>query len=82
MRQLIVLSKLILLVNNILSAALKIIVKLYTRRFSEVYGNPEKFPIKENDKVFAKSPYSATKIAGDQLCHAYYRTFGLPITFY
>lgn len=67
-------------VNNILSAALKNNCKVVHTSTSEVYGDPDKFPIKENDKVFAKSPYSATKIAGDQLCHAYYRTFGLPIT--
>lgn len=67
-------------VNNILSAALKNNCKVVHTSTSEVYGDPEKFPIKENDKVFAKSPYSATKIAGDQLCHSYYRSFGLPVT--
>ncbi len=67
-------------VNNILSSALKNNCQVVHTSTSEVYGVPEKFPISESDKVFAKSPYSATKIAGDQLCHSYYRTFGLPVT--
>ena len=67
-------------VNNILSSALKNNCQVVHTSTSEVYGDPEKFPIKESDKVFAKSPYSATKIAGDQLCHSYYRSFGLPVT--
>ena len=67
-------------VNNILSSALKNNCQVVHTSTSEVYGDPEKFPIKESDKVFAKSPYSATKIAGDQLCHSYHRSFGLPVT--
>ncbi len=67
-------------VNNILSSALKNNCQVVHTSTSEVYGDPEKFPISESDKVFAKSPYSATKIAGDQLCHSYYRSFGLPVT--
>ncbi len=67
-------------VNNILSASIRNNCKVIHTSTSEVYGEPEKFPISENEKVFAKSPYAATKIAGDQLCLSYYRSFGLPIT--
>jgi dTDP-glucose 4,6-dehydratase len=37
-------------------------------------------PISETDKIFAKSPYSATKIAADQIAASYYSSFGLPVT--
>ncbi len=67
-------------VNNILSASIRNNCKVIHTSTSEVYGEPEKFPINENEKVFAKSPYAATKIAGDQLCLSYYRSFGLPVT--
>lgn len=47
---------------------------------SEVYGNLDKMPISENDQIFAKSPYSATKIAADQIAHSYYSSFDLPVS--
>lgn len=43
---------------------------------SEVYGTPESVPITETHRLRGQSPYSATKIAADQLCQAYARTFG------
>ena len=66
--------------NNILSASLKNNCRVIHTSTSEVYGNADSFPIKEENKVFAKSPYAATKIAGDQLCFSYNRSFNLPIT--
>lgn len=66
--------------NNILKASLHNNCKLIHTSTSEVYGDPKKFPLNEKDFVFAKSPYAATKIAGDQLCFSYYRSFGLPVT--
>ena len=47
---------------------------------SEVYGNLKKMPIKEDDLMFAKSPYSATKIAADQIAHSYYSSFDVPVS--
>ena len=66
--------------NNILSASLRNNCRVIHTSTSEVYGNAESFPIKEENKVFAKSPYAATKIAGDQLCFSYNRSFNLPVT--
>ena len=37
-------------------------------------------PISETDKLFAKSPYSATKIAADQIAESYHSSFNLPVT--
>ena len=47
---------------------------------SEVYGNFSRIPIDEKTPVFAKSPYSATKIAADQIAYSYYKSFNLPIS--
>ncbi len=39
---------------------------------SSVYGNNEKVPFAEDDKIFKPiSPYAATKAAGELLCHTY-----------
>lgn len=45
---------------------------------SSVYGENEKVPFAEDDKVNAPiSPYAATKAAGELLCHTYSHLFGL-----
>ncbi|HVF41508.1 MAG TPA: GDP-mannose 4,6-dehydratase [Pyrinomonadaceae bacterium] len=45
---------------------------------SSVYGENEKVPFAEDDKVSEPiSPYAATKAAGELLCHTYSHLFGL-----
>ena len=56
------------------------VTKIIHTSTSEVYGDIKKMPISESDKIFAKSPYSATKIAADQIAESYYSSFGLPVT--
>jgi len=46
---------------------------------SEVYGTPESVPIRETHRLCGQSPYSASKIAADQLCEAYARSFHTPV---
>ena len=46
---------------------------------SEVYGNSQYLPIDEKHPLNAQSPYAASKIAADQLCLSYWRSFNLPI---
>jgi UDP-glucose 4-epimerase len=46
---------------------------------SEVYGTPAALPILETHPLQGQSPYSASKIAADKLCEAYYRSFGVPV---
>ena len=45
---------------------------------SEVYGQAKIFPINENQLTVANSPYAATKIAAEQLCISYYKSFNFP----
>jgi NAD dependent epimerase/dehydratase len=46
---------------------------------SEVYGTAEFVPITEEHSLKGQSPYSATKIAADQLAFSFYTSFGLPV---
>ena len=46
---------------------------------SETYGTAQYVPIDENHPAVGQSPYSATKIAADQLAISYHRSFGLPV---
>ena len=47
---------------------------------SEVYGTARFVPITEDHPLQGQSPYSATKIAADQLAYSFYASFGLPVT--
>lgn len=46
---------------------------------SEVYGTPDVLPISEAHPLKGQSPYSASKIAADKLCEAYYCSFEVPV---
>ncbi len=46
---------------------------------SETYGTAQYTPINETHPLVGQSPYSASKIAADQLAISYYRSFELPI---
>ena len=66
---------------NILEASLnKKVEKIVHTSTSEVYGDTNKVPISEQTPIISKSPYSATKIAADQLAYSYFSTYGLPVS--
>jgi len=47
---------------------------------SSVYGVNEKVPFAEADPIFHPiSPYAATKLAGEALCHVYHHLYGIDI---
>ena len=46
---------------------------------SETYGNAQYTPIDENHPLVGQSPYSASKIAADQLAISYYKSFDMPV---
>jgi NAD dependent epimerase/dehydratase len=46
---------------------------------SETYGTAQYVPIDEKHPQVGQSPYSASKIAADQLAISYSRSFGLPV---
>jgi len=46
---------------------------------SETYGSAQFVPINEKHPLVGQSPYSATKIAADQISISYFKSFGLPV---
>lgn len=46
---------------------------------SETYGTAQYVPIDEKHPAVGQSPYSATKIAADQLADSYFRSFDTPV---
>jgi NAD dependent epimerase/dehydratase len=65
---------------NVLQAARELGLKrvIHTST-SEVYGTARFVPITEEHPLQGQSPYSATKIAADQLAYSFYSSFGLPV---
>ena len=47
---------------------------------ASVYGNPRYLPINEDDQTNTLSPYSVSKLAGENYCLAFYESYGLPVT--
>ena len=65
---------------NVLQAARELGVRrLIHTSTSEVYGTARFVPITEDHPLQGQSPYSATKIAADQLAYSFYASFGLPV---
>ena len=46
---------------------------------SEVYGTAKYVPIDEAHPLQGQSPYSASKIAADQMAYSFYTSFGVPV---
>jgi NAD dependent epimerase/dehydratase len=65
---------------NVLQAARELGVRrvIHTST-SEVYGTARFVPITEEHPLRGQSPYSATKIAADQLAYSFYASFDLPV---
>ena len=65
---------------NVLQAARELgVKKVVHTSTSEVYGTARFVPITEDHPLQGQSPYSATKIAADQLAYSFYASFGLPV---
>ena len=65
---------------NVLQAARELgVSRMIHTSTSEVYGTARFVPITEQHPLQGQSPYSATKIAADQMAHSFYSSFGLPV---
>lgn len=65
---------------NVLQAARELGVgRVVHTSTSEVYGTARFVPITEDHPLQGQSPYSATKIAADQLAYSFFASFGLPV---
>ncbi|MBA4319218.1 MAG: NAD-dependent dehydratase [Flavobacterium sp.] len=65
---------------NVLQAAKELrIEQVLVTSTSETYGTAQYVPIDEKHPLIGQSPYSASKIAADQLAISYFRSFNLPV---
>jgi NAD dependent epimerase/dehydratase len=65
---------------NVLQAARELgVSRVIHTSTSEVYGTARYVPIDEEHPLSGQSPYSATKIAADQLAYAFWASFGVPV---
>ncbi len=65
---------------NVLQAARDLDVsRIIHTSTSEVYGTAQFVPITEKHPLQGQSPYSASKIAADQLAYSFYSSFNLPV---
>lgn len=65
---------------NVLQAARDLgVSKVVHTSTSEVYGTARSVPITEDHPLQGQSPYSATKIAADQLALSFHCSFGTPV---
>lgn len=66
---------------NVLQAARDIgVTRVVHTSTSEVYGTARFVPITEDHPLQGQSPYSATKIAADQLAYSFFASFGVPVS--
>ena len=65
---------------NILQASKELNVEnILITSTSETYGTAQYVPIDEKHPKVGQSPYSASKIAADEIALSYYRSFDLPV---
>ncbi len=64
---------------NLLEAARKYGKSFVYVSSSEVYGNAREEKMKETHQLEPRTPYAASKLAGEVYALSYYRTFGLPV---
>jgi UDP-glucose 4-epimerase len=64
---------------NVLRAALKNkLQRVVFASSSSVYGNQNTFPISEDSPLYPITAYGVSKLAGEEYCGVYSRTYGLP----
>jgi len=65
---------------NVLQAARELgVSRVIHTSTSEVYGTAKFVPITEDHPLQGQSPYSASKIAADQLAFSFYSSFDMPV---
>ena len=63
---------------NVLLAARDVAATVVSASSSSVYGDQERFPITEDLPPHPRSPYAATKLAGELFCHTWWESFDVP----
>jgi UDP-glucose 4-epimerase len=63
---------------NVLLAARDAGASVVLASSSSVYGDQDAFPLREDVEPRPRSPYAATKLAGEALCRAWWHSYGVP----
>jgi nucleoside-diphosphate-sugar epimerase len=63
---------------NVLLAARDTSGRVVFASSSSVYGNQDRYPLQEGMDPRPRSPYAASKLAGEVYCQTWWRTFDLP----
>lgn len=66
--------------NVLLAARARGNVRVVYTSSASVYGNPRYLPINEDDPLSLLTPYSVSKLAGENYCMAFFESYGLPAT--
>ncbi len=66
--------------NMLLAARKHGVEKFVYTGSTSVYGNPSQIPLNENTGLYTLSPYSVSKLAGENYCTAFYESYDLPTT--
>ncbi|MCH7878663.1 MAG: NAD-dependent epimerase/dehydratase family protein [candidate division Zixibacteria bacterium] len=65
--------------NILLAARENPDVRVVYTSSASVYGNPRSLPILEDETPLTFSPYSVSKLAGENYCTAFYETYGVKV---
>src|SRR5262245_4876495 len=63
---------------NVLLAARDVGAAVVFASSSSVYGDQDAFPLREDLEPRPRSPYAATKLAGEGLARAWWHSYGVP----
>ena len=66
--------------NVLLAARARGKVRVVYTSSTSVYGNPRYLPINEDDRLSLLTPYSVSKLAGENYSMAFFESYGLPTT--
>ena len=67
---------------KVLEKARKMDARIVYASSSAVYGNPQKAPTSEDHPIRPISFYGLSKVAGEEECLFYYRTYNLPVVMF
>lgn len=66
--------------NVLLAAKEHGVTRVVYTSSASVYGNPRIIPICEDERTVTFSPYSVSKLAGENYCFAFYESYGTPVS--
>jgi len=66
--------------NILLAARASHVQRVVYTSSTSIYGNPRYLPINEDDHLSLLTPYSVSKLAGENYCSAFFESYDVPTT--